>query len=176
MFFMFNYLMVFFSSFLLQINQPMMMTIMLIILALMISLMIGLMNSSFWFSYVMFLIFVGGLFILFIYVSSMASNKFYQLKMNNLIIWMIILLITLIIMLILMKSYSLYLIKTMEVKSFWSNFFWFNNEMENNNKLSKIYNKHSSMISLMLMNYLLMALFVCVKITKISQGPLRKSN
>merc|ERR1739838_23170 len=38
----------------------------------------GLSNLSFWFSYILFLIFLGGILVLFIYVTSLASNEMFK--------------------------------------------------------------------------------------------------
>nr|QLY89746.1 NADH dehydrogenase subunit 6 [Notidobia ciliaris] len=72
------FFMIFLPSMMTQIYQPLMMVIMIILISLTICFMMGMMNSSFWFSYIMFLIFIGGLLILFIYISSLTSNKLYQ--------------------------------------------------------------------------------------------------
>jgi len=53
---------------------------MLILQTLLVALISGLIIDRFWFSYILVLIFLGGILILFIYVAALASNE--QINMN----------------------------------------------------------------------------------------------
>ena len=57
----------------------------------------GLSNISFWFSYILFLIFLGGILVLFIYVTSLASNEIFKPSIILIIIIIISIFIRLIV-------------------------------------------------------------------------------
>ena len=46
----------------------------LLIQTILVSIISGLITKTFWFSYILFLVFLGGILVLFIYVTSLASN------------------------------------------------------------------------------------------------------
>nr|YP_010586222.1 NADH dehydrogenase subunit 6 [Gumaga orientalis]UZZ43984.1 NADH dehydrogenase subunit 6 [Gumaga orientalis] len=167
-------ILIFFTTMNLQIYQPLTMVMNLILISLLICMMLGTMNKSFWFSFIMFLIFIGGLLILFIYISSLNSNKFYQFNFKKMLFMMIMIMLMMLTIMI-MKNYHMQIFDNIEINKFNSYFWMLNYEYENNNELNKLYNKNSMMISVMLMNYLLFVLIVCVKITNFYYGPLRKN-
>nr|QNV11699.1 NADH dehydrogenase subunit 6 [Rhamphomyia barbata] len=85
-------LMIMISSFIfMQMNHPLAMGLMLLMQTFLICLITGLMTKSFWFSYILFLIFLGGMLVLFIYVTSLASNEMFSMSMNLMIFSLIIL-------------------------------------------------------------------------------------
>nr|AMP43700.1 NADH dehydrogenase subunit 6 [Chrysops silvifacies] len=154
----------------LQMNHPLAMGLLLLIQTLMICLLTGLFTKTFWFSYILFLIFIGGMLVLFIYVTSLASNEMFSMSMK--MTFMMIYFIVLIMM------FSLFIDKSM-ISSF-----FMNNEMnnitqltsyimENSISLNKLYNFPTNIITLILINYLLLTLIAVVKITNIFYGPLR---
>nr|AXS66598.1 NADH dehydrogenase subunit 6 [Curculionoidea sp. 24 KM-2017] len=57
------------------LSHPLSISILLFIQTILVSLISGVMNNNFWFSYILFLILIGGLMILFIYMTSIASNE-----------------------------------------------------------------------------------------------------
>nr|AWN56272.1 NADH dehydrogenase subunit 6 [Glena unipennaria] len=75
-------------------NHPMSMGANLILQTIMIVILIGPMNYSFWFSYILFLIMIGGMLILFMYMTSIASNEKFKFSINLLIIIMMMFMIT----------------------------------------------------------------------------------
>nr|ADP22238.1 NADH dehydrogenase subunit 6 [Anastrepha obliqua]ADP22240.1 NADH dehydrogenase subunit 6 [Anastrepha obliqua]ADP22244.1 NADH dehydrogenase subunit 6 [Anastrepha obliqua]ADP22252.1 NADH dehydrogenase subunit 6 [Anastrepha obliqua]ADP22266.1 NADH dehydrogenase subunit 6 [Anastrepha obliqua] len=162
------------SSFIfIQMNHPLAMGLMLLIQTLQICLLTGLMAKSFWFSYVLFLIFLGGVLVLFIYVTSLASNEMFTLSMKTAYSFLLIF--------ILLMSTSWFMDK-LYISSFIQN-----NEMqtlinlnmfteENSLNLHKLYNYPTNLITILLMNYLLITLIAVVKITKLFYGPLRLMN
>nr|YP_010692993.1 NADH dehydrogenase subunit 6 [Carpomya incompleta]WCB98109.1 NADH dehydrogenase subunit 6 [Carpomya incompleta] len=162
------------SSFIfMQMNHPLAMGLMLLIQTLQICLLTGLMAKSFWFSYVLFLIFLGGMLVLFIYVTSLASNEMFSLSMKLTTICLII--------------FSLFMLINMLIDKSFISFFLENNEMqktyninmfmeENSLNLHKLYNYPTNLITILLMNYLLITLIAVVKITKLFYGPLRLMN
>nr|YP_010272312.1 NADH dehydrogenase subunit 6 [Spastonyx nemognathoides]UKE80222.1 NADH dehydrogenase subunit 6 [Spastonyx nemognathoides] len=64
-----------FSAIFLTLSHPLSLGLVLLIQTTTISLMTGAMCINFWFSYILFLIMVGGMLILFIYMTSIASNE-----------------------------------------------------------------------------------------------------
>nr|YP_010564803.1 NADH dehydrogenase subunit 6 [Volucella latifasciata]UZA61206.1 NADH dehydrogenase subunit 6 [Volucella latifasciata] len=156
-----------------QMNHPLSMGLMLLIQTILICLMTGLMTKSFWFSYILFLIFVGGMLILFIYVTSLASNEMFSLSMKMTLMTIMLLLIMLMYMFITDKMTLIYNSMNNEMNSITNiNSFI----KENTLNLNKLYNYPTNMITIMLITYLLITLIATVKITKLFYGPLRSMN
>nr|YP_009349776.1 NADH dehydrogenase subunit 6 [Pseudokuzicus pieli]AQM39821.1 NADH dehydrogenase subunit 6 [Pseudokuzicus pieli] len=157
-----------------QVNHPMAMMLIIILQTLIVALTTGMMTSTFWFSYILFLVFLGGMLVLFIYITTLASNELFSVPTKSLIIMLF--------MFSLAISLSLISDSTM-----W-NLVNFNEEMTNINNqfmtlhdesnylLTKLYNKPTDFITIMLVNYLFLTLIAIVKITNIFQGPLRPKN
>nr|ATN40447.1 NADH dehydrogenase subunit 6 [Xizicus howardi] len=157
-----------------QINHPMAMMLIIILQTLLVALTTGMLTSTFWFSYILFLVFLGGMLVLFIYITSLASNELFSIPTKSLIITFM--LMSLIISLSLISDSSLW------------NLLSFNEEMSNIDNelitlhndssylLTKLYNKPTDLITLMLVTYLFLTLIAIVKITNIFQGPLRPKN
>nr|QTH79170.1 NADH dehydrogenase subunit 6 [Heptamelus sp.] len=153
-------------------KTPISMGMILLIQTFLISLISGMMMYSYWYSYMLFLIMIGSMLILFIYMSSLSSNQKFSFNKNiNLI--NLILLIWMGIILLNSKEFSFNSIESI-------NIFNENNIQEENFmlklSLNKLYNKPSYQFMMILINYLLLTLFIVVKITKINMGPLRKIN
>nr|ANJ70594.1 NADH dehydrogenase subunit 6 [Noterus clavicornis BMNH1425090]UPX88470.1 NADH dehydrogenase subunit 6 [Noterus clavicornis] len=149
-------------------KHPLSLGMMLMMQTIMLSLITGMMNMSFWFSYIIFIIMIGGLMILFIYMTSMVSNEKFKYSMKIIIIMMILLLLIYSSIKIFNSLLNLNNINMM-------NFMHYNNFMnENYEFLNKMYNKKFNFWMIILMNYLLMTLIMSVKITNLKYGPLRK--
>lgn len=130
----------------------------------------GLITKRFWFSYILFLIFIGGILILFIYIASLASNEQIKFSPWFLIKWNSIIILSLLILIILDKFYLLNFFKNTDIIEFFN---WQNLINENILSLTKIYDKPNNLIIILLINYLLLTLIVVVKITNTFIGPLR---
>nr|YP_010117789.1 NADH dehydrogenase subunit 6 [Diplonevra peregrina]QPN53562.1 NADH dehydrogenase subunit 6 [Diplonevra peregrina] len=151
-----------FSFIFMQMIHPLSMGLILLLQTLLISLLIGLMNETYWFSYILFLVFLGGMLILFIYVTSTASNETFNLSINQFffsIMFMIIML------------FLLFIYDDMINNLYYTNMMNFNTE--NSMNLIKLFNYPTNLITILLMNYLLITLIAVVKITNIFYGPLR---
>nr|YP_010145954.1 NADH dehydrogenase subunit 6 [Gryllus lineaticeps]QQO79793.1 NADH dehydrogenase subunit 6 [Gryllus lineaticeps] len=168
---MFTMMMLMINSFFIMMNHPLAITLLIIIQTLMICIMTGSISYSFWFSYILFLIFLGGMLVLFIYITSLASNEMFQLPMKtmitNFMISTTIILIT-INMYNHMMSFHLY-----KNDSFMNKII--NITMENNN-LNQLYNYPNFILTIITITYLLITLIIIVKITSFQEGPLRQSN
>nr|YP_009250321.1 NADH dehydrogenase subunit 6 [Periplaneta lateralis]AMW91076.1 NADH dehydrogenase subunit 6 [Periplaneta lateralis] len=150
-----------------QMSHPLAMGLMLLIQTIIVCMMSGLLSQSFWFPYILFLIFLGGMLVLFIYVTSLASNEMFYLSTKMMTIVIII-----IPMLLLINNIEL-MTNNMEIMIHKDMYITQNEIM---NSLMKLYNQPTSMIVIMLASYLFLTLIVVVKITNISKGPLRQMN
>ena len=65
-----------------QIIHPLAIGLISLIQSLLICLITGLISKRFWFSYILFLIFLGGILVLFIYVTSLASNEIFTISVK----------------------------------------------------------------------------------------------
>nr|UFZ13801.1 NADH dehydrogenase subunit 6 [Anachauliodes laboissierei] len=150
-------------------NHPLAMGLILLIQTILISLLTGLFLQTFWFSYILFLIMLGGMLVLFIYMTSLASNELFSFSMKSFMLNLILL------MMISFLMFFIYqYLNSMNSDMMLLNNFIFNKE--NNIELIKLYNSPTMLLTLMLINYLFLTLIIVVKITNINQGPLRQSN
>nr|YP_009660974.1 NADH dehydrogenase subunit 6 [Eristalinus tabanoides]QCT09738.1 NADH dehydrogenase subunit 6 [Eristalinus tabanoides]WBK26901.1 NADH dehydrogenase subunit 6 [Eristalinus cf. tabanoides/megacephalus] len=162
-----------FSFIFLQMNHPLSMGLMLLIQTVMVSCITGLMTKSFWFSYILFLIMVGGMLVLFIYMTSLASNEMFALSMKMTVISVISLMLLMIMiffmdkMLITFNSMNNEMNMISNLNSYIS---------ENSLNLIKLYNYPTNMITILLINYLLITMIASIKITKLFYGPIRSMN
>nr|ARH54153.1 NADH dehydrogenase subunit 6 [Bromius obscurus] len=144
-------------------SHPLSMGSILLMQTILVSLITGVMNLTFWFSYIMFLIMIGGMLIMFIYMTSTASNEKFVMKTNNLILGSIFIIILMTMMINKYQTINM----TKELMKFELN----NNWMFTN---VKYYMPNMSMLLISMMIYLLLALVMTVKMTKKESGPLRK--
>nr|YP_010326918.1 NADH dehydrogenase subunit 6 [Anomis mesogona]UNP54167.1 NADH dehydrogenase subunit 6 [Anomis mesogona] len=165
-------LIMFISLFMFFLNNPLSMGLMILIQTLLICLLSGMLIKTYWFSYILFLTFMGGLLVLFIYVSSIASNELFKPSFNLKLMFMIYLPMTFFIMYLLIDNlFWMNLSMNSDMFNFLSLNFFFNNE--NKMSLNKLYNNQTFMIMLMLVIYLFITLIAVVKITNIFYGPIR---
>lgn len=156
------------------INHPLSIGMLILIQTLITCLLSGILIKTYWFSYILFLTFLGGLLVLFIYVSRIASNEIFIISNNIKIIFFIILTIILIIQFIFIENLNwINLINNSEINNFLNTIFLNN---ENKINLNKLYNNNSSILISILIIYLFITLIAIVKITNIFFGPLRTFN
>nr|UZF97559.1 NADH dehydrogenase subunit 6 [Amplypterus panopus] len=153
------------------LNHPLSMGLMILIQTLMTCLLSGMFIKTYWFSYILFLTFLGGLLVLFIYVSSIASNEMFHMTNNFKKIFLIFSLMLIIIQILFSKNLNWMNLNNNSEMSNFINFMFFNNENKIN--LNKLYNNYSSMLTMLLIIYLFITLIAIVKITNIFYGPLR---
>nr|YP_010032845.1 NADH dehydrogenase subunit 6 [Parastratiosphecomyia szechuanensis]QOW38330.1 NADH dehydrogenase subunit 6 [Parastratiosphecomyia szechuanensis] len=161
------------SMIFMQMNHPLAMGLMLLIQSFLICLITGLMFNSFWYSYILFLVFLGGLLILFIYITSLASNEMFSFSMK-ILTSMVVLFSIIVLFLLITDNMLIYSI----FKNDMMNLMTSNMNYSSTNKMSLInlYNFPINLITIMLMNYLLLTLIAVVKITNSFYGPLRPMN
>nr|YP_009740781.1 NADH dehydrogenase subunit 6 [Sinopodisma wudangshanensis]QID03769.1 NADH dehydrogenase subunit 6 [Sinopodisma wudangshanensis] len=153
-----------------KLNHPMSMMLFIIFQTFLIGLMSGTMMESFWLSYILFLTFLGGMLVLFIYITSIASNEMFQPKSIIMIFSFILWIIIMIILIFLNKTMFMDFFKNTETMNI-NNLI---NYQEMTFSLEKLYNNPTFIITMMMMIYLFLALLAVVKITNINQGPIRK--
>nr|UJG45186.1 NADH dehydrogenase subunit 6 [Scathophaga inquinata] len=158
-----------FNFIFMNMKHPLAMGLTLLIQTTLVCLTSGLMTKSFWFSYILFLVFLGGMLVLFIYVTSLASNEMFSFSIKLLFISLIIF-TTMMITLFFIDKNNLLNYSNMEIQSI-SNMNSY--LMENSLSLNKLYNYPTNLLTILLMNYLLITLIAVVKITNLFKGPLR---
>lgn len=129
----------------------------------------GLSNLSFWFSYILFLIFLGGILVLFIYVTSLASNEMFK---PSIVYILTIIMISSIGTLFLFLDPIILMQNTLiKIRSFIKAFFC-SRDIE---LISTIYRRSNMNLTIFIVFYLLLTLIVVVKVTGNFFGPLRLS-
>nr|ALO77219.1 NADH deshydrogenase subunit 6 [Glaresis sp. GLA01] len=147
------------------LSHPLSMGLLLLIQSITISLIIGFITYNYWFSYILFLIMIGGMLVLFIYMTSVASNEKFSFSKKIMLLSSLITTI-----LIIYSFFSDKILINIETQYF---------NIKNYDfmlSLNKFNNYPNNMIMLMLIIYLLITLIAVVKITDINMGPLRSSN
>nr|YP_010035030.1 NADH dehydrogenase subunit 6 [Parazyginella tiani]QOX09874.1 NADH dehydrogenase subunit 6 [Parazyginella tiani] len=142
------------------LNNPMSMGMMLMIQTTLIILLLNKIMSSSWFAMITFMMMIGGLLIMFMYMSSIASNEKFKLKINLILIMVILITIT-----------DEMFIET-QIKE--NESIMINEEL--NISLMKMYNTKSMFMTIMLVCYLLLTMIAVTKMVKHSKGPLRAIN
>nr|DAA06270.1 TPA_exp: NADH dehydrogenase subunit 6 [Drosophila grimshawi] len=168
------YSMIFVTSIIfINMIHPLAMGLTLLIQTILICLISGLMTKTFWFSYILFLIFLGGMLVLFIYVTSLASNEMFNLSIKLTLISSVMIFLFMLISFIIDKNSTTFFLMNNEMESIQKLYSYI---LENSLSLNKLYNFPTNFLTILLMNYLLITLIVVVKITKMFKGPLRIMN
>nr|AJW60219.1 NADH dehydrogenase subunit 6 [Chrysoperla nipponensis] len=157
-----------FSLNFIQTKHPLAMGLNLLIQTILISLLCGFMSYTYWFSYVLFLTMLGGMLVLLLYVTSLASNELFSFNMLSLLLMISFTMIMSIILIF--NDKFIWLISNLETIN--SNMI---NNLENENNLIKLYNNPTMNVTLLMIIYLFLTLIIVVKITDINYGPLRQS-
>nr|YP_007025668.1 NADH dehydrogenase subunit 6 [Thalassina kelanang]AEW68307.1 NADH dehydrogenase subunit 6 [Thalassina kelanang] len=153
-----------------RLQHPLSMGLILLMQTILISVSSGILNPSFWMSYILFLIFLGGMLVLFIYVASLASNELFKFSFFLASIFIVCLLFSILMFLMTDKTLITNKISSMmplEPTSFLKNSY--------DPLTSPIYHPPTSALTIFIVLYLLLTLFVVVKITNNFFGPLRIS-
>nr|UFP92435.1 NADH dehydrogenase subunit 6 [Gymnopternus bomiensis] len=174
MFQLFMSLLIIMSSLIfMQMNHPLAMGLMLLIQTFMVCLTSGIIYKTFWFSYILFLVFLGGMLVLFIYVTSLASNEMFSMSMKTMILASMMITLSMGLMIIVDMNILTPITENIEMMELSS----MNSLIkENSIMLNKIYNYPTNLMTLLLINYLLISLIAIVKITNVFYGPLRQMN
>nr|YP_009180600.1 NADH dehydrogenase subunit 6 [Procambarus alleni]ALM30825.1 NADH dehydrogenase subunit 6 [Procambarus alleni] len=162
---------VFISILFTRLIHPLSMGLTLFIQTLIICITSGFSNNSFWFSYILFLIFLGGMLVLFIYVASLASNEMFGVSFVTLLS------LTFVMLMMCLISFFMDPLLTTSKFSISSSSILFTYKFSNAPLMtSTIYNSSSMMFTLFIISYLLLTLFAVVKIINVHSSPLRVNN
>lgn len=150
-------------------KHPLIIGFILLIQTTLICILSRMISKNFWFSYILFLVFIGGILVLFIYVTSLASNEIFSLSIKHTYIIIIIFFISMLIISIIDKNLLL-LYTNLEINPIVN----INSYItENSITIYKLYNYPNNLLTIFLINYLLITLIAIIKITKLHKGPLR---
>nr|AXS64889.1 NADH dehydrogenase subunit 6 [Tenebrionoidea sp. 14 KM-2017] len=153
------------SSMLIFMTHPLSVIMILMTQTICISMTCGWLSINMWFSYILFLIMIGGMLIIFLYMTSIASNEKIQIS------------IPMTMMAFMIFLSSLFMLKTSEKVMIEKN----QNPLINksldlfNMSLTKYFMFPNFTITMMII-YLLIALIAIVKITNFKHGPIRQMN
>nr|QZK21516.1 NADH dehydrogenase subunit 6 [Amitermes sp. ANIC 0599] len=146
-----------------QMKHPMAMGLMLLIQTTMVCLISGTMYSSFWFSYILFMIMIGGMLVLFMYMTSLASNEMFSPSNKMLMITLTLLPILMYTMPTVTNNKEMNMHNTMM-------------ENEITTTTTVMYNQMMGTMTTLLVLYMLLTLIVVVNIINVSKGPLRQTS
>jgi NADH-ubiquinone oxidoreductase chain 6 len=149
------------------LTHPISIGLILLIQTITISLTTGIFTYNFWYSYILFLIIIGGILVLFIYITSVASNEKFKMTIKTAII-------TLTSSIIIILTIAILNNKFINLNNFYTETII----IQPNFKLSliKFINFPSNIIIYIIIIYLLITLIAVVKISTIKEGPLRQIN
>nr|AEP27674.1 NADH dehydrogenase subunit 6 [Byctiscus populi] len=147
-------------------SHPLTLGSILLIQTIFSALITGMMNFNYWFSYIMFLIMIGGMLILFMYMTSVASNEKFKFSMNLFILWLTSV----------FSATIIYMFNKYTALFNYFNLAMSNQSLTSNNilSMSKLMNFPNNLNLILIILYLLISLIAIVKITKIQFGPLRQ--
>nr|YP_010952875.1 NADH dehydrogenase subunit 6 [Quadrella coronata]WMQ53295.1 NADH dehydrogenase subunit 6 [Quadrella coronata] len=151
-----------------QASHPLMLGMILLLQTILISVTAGISTFSFWFSYILFMIFLGGMLVLFIYVASLASNEYFFISFKMFKFYFFIL------MLLTLLYFFLDPLFTPFLSSLPSSSIY--NYASTPSNISWIYSTSFMKFTLFIIMYLLLTLIVVVKIANFTKGPLRLLN
>nr|AXS65036.1 NADH dehydrogenase subunit 6 [Curculionoidea sp. 14 KM-2017] len=144
------------------LNHPLSLGFIMLIQTIFIALFSGMLNLNFWFSYILFLILIGGLMILFIYMTSIASNEKFNFSLKMLIIF------TSMLTIFYLMTWNL---NDLSISNY-PDFSLTTNSWKMN--FNKYLNSYNIITFNLIINYLLITLIAVVKLTKLTSSPLRQ--
>nr|AXS65528.1 NADH dehydrogenase subunit 6 [Laemophloeidae sp. KM-2017] len=156
-----------FSMIFMCLNHPLSFGLMLLLQTISVSLISGMMSFNFWYSYMIFLIMIGGMLVLFLYMTNVASNEKFKISMNMMIF------------LILFLLYLMTFFIDNQLINFINNNYlmiYMNLNLSFLKSILKFLTFPSHFIYIMIIIYLFITLIAIVKITNIKYGPLRQMN
>nr|AVJ52600.1 NADH dehydrogenase subunit 6 [Tetrarthria variegata] len=142
----------------LWLKHPMSMGFILILQTLVIAMISGMTLNNFFFSYIITIIMLSGALVLFIYMASVASNEKFKTPINLMLMMMVM---SFVAVYINNKFYPL------------SNYPKNNNESYGTILLLKLFNSMSSLMTMMMIIYLLLTMVIVSYIASNQEGPLR---
>nr|UAA82767.1 NADH dehydrogenase subunit 6 [Seira dowlingi] len=148
------------NSTMLTASHPVMILLLILLHTFMVCILTWSLIKSSWFSFILFIIFLGGLMVLFVYITSLASNEKFNMEIPSM--QKIALLTMFFLMMII-------LIKPLSSLTVYHNLNFFK-------MISIMISNPDMFLILLVMTYLLVTLIVAVKISNKFEGPLRNMN
>nr|QUB07095.1 NADH dehydrogenase subunit 6 [Chlamisus sp. N29] len=148
-----------------MMKHPLTMGLMLLIQTVLIAMITGMMSYNFWFSYMIFLAMIGGMLILFSYMTSLASNEKFKFSELIFLASLIFIFSSMVILLNKENLLSVFHVKTSLIMNMKPNDLFL---------LNKFFNNPHIKIYIMMILYLLITLVAVVKISSPNQGTLRQ--
>lgn len=135
------------------------------------SLFLGYITKSFWFLYLLILIFIGGILVLFIYVTTIFPNEKFIFNQSKIILTIttIFFCITLLILI------KYFLSLNFPYNRLIINFIKINENLQLKTTI-KIFISQSNLLIILIVNYLFYCIIVVIKIVNFFKGPLRIIN
>nr|APU89528.1 NADH dehydrogenase subunit 6 [Porcellio dilatatus dilatatus] len=140
-------------------SSPQVIVVFLVIQAFMISLLSGFLNNI-WYSYILFLVFLGGMLVVFIYISSLASSE----KVDKKYMWILkMVFMVLLLSFVMVYSNSSWMLMNI------SHLFYTESKIIYTLVFSSAYPLY-----IFVVGYLLLSLWIVCMLVKMLNGPLRK--
>nr|QDI93333.1 NADH dehydrogenase subunit 6 [Roburocoris exiguus] len=145
-------------------NHPMSMGLILIIQTVIMGIISGMLMKTFWMSYILLITMLSGMLVLFVYMSSVASNEKFKNKTS---LWVMFTASSIMSMLFLLLN------NKMIIKNNYSGVEMLCLKTNEMFQMNKMFNLENSMITIMLVLYLLFTMIVSTHLVNISEGPMR---
>nr|AYF56527.1 NADH dehydrogenase subunit 6 [Odontolabis cuvera fallaciosa] len=154
------------TSLIMFMNHPLSAGLILLSQTIMIGMSTSMLMYSSWYSYILILIMIGGMLVLFMYMTSVASNEKFKFSMS----------ISATMSSILMLNIMMFILDKWSYSSWLMNPESFSVTQTFSTSLNKYLNFPTISISMTLIMYLLVTLIAIIKIIDIKHGPLRHLN
>lgn len=135
------------------------------------SLFLGYITKSFWFLYLLILIFIGGILVLFIYVTTIFPNEKFIFNQSKIIITIRIIFFYIIILFSIKYFFNL----NLPYNRLINNYITINENIQLKTTI-KIFISQSNLLIILIVNYLFYCIIVVIKIVNFFKGPLRIIN
>nr|AXI98646.1 NADH dehydrogenase subunit 6 [Pseudoniphargus morenoi] len=145
-------------------SSPLFLSVIIIIQTGTLALIISLFSMTSWFSFMLLMIYLSGMMVVFVYISSMASNEMFRLNSKFLLVSLFLAAFTV----VNLTSYML-------PPSDSVNFLDINLMQISVIKTMKMFSKSLFTMTILLIVYLLLAMIMVVKNSSFSEGPMRSS-
>nr|QDI93904.1 NADH dehydrogenase subunit 6 [Tuxedo drakei]QDI93917.1 NADH dehydrogenase subunit 6 [Tuxedo drakei] len=146
------------------LNHPLSMGMILVIQTLTVSIYSGSLMKTFWMAYMLTIMMLSGMLVLFIYMSSIASNEKFETSMKMGVYLLIMSVATIL---------SLFLLKKMIIKNNYLSMGMSTLKMGEMYFLNKMFMKFNLIITILLVVYLLLTMIVSSFLVNIFEGPMR---
>lgn len=157
------------SLYFIRLAHPIRIGVILIFHTFVVGLVTGMVADNFIYSYILFLVILGGVLVLFIYITSLVSNETFSFSWLDIFMGRVVFFLAVGCVLIFIAPVG----RSLTVIEELSTLNYRNTEIIG---LEKLYSGYSFILTSFLIVYLLYVLLVCVRIVGVKTGPLRKFN